>query len=110
MIKYKIESIWSPFIFRAPISNKLYIMPGWITCDENTTLDEIEWVQPEQVIRAKEEPAILIKEFKATRSDDIWQVTLKGKEYSCSCTGFAYRRNFQGNNRTCKHIKQVLTG
>ncbi len=100
----------SVFLFRGPSTGKLYGMPGWVELEEGTTIEQLILVQPEQVIRAKEEPAILIKEFKATRSDDIWQVTLKGKEYSCSCTGFAYRRNFQGNNRTCKHIKQVLNG
>lgn len=100
----------SVFLLRGPATGKLYGMPGWVEVPEGTTIDQLVLVQPEHIIKAKSEPVILIKEFKATKSDDIWQVTKKGNEYSCTCTGFAYRRNFQGNNRSCKHIKQVLTG
>jgi hypothetical protein len=100
----------SAFLFRGPGTGKLYGMPGWVEVPEGTTIGQLVLVQPESVKKANDEPAILIKEFKATRSDDIWQVFKKGKEYSCTCTGFAYRRSFNGNNRTCKHIKQVLSG
>jgi hypothetical protein len=100
----------SVFLFRGPATGKLYGMPGWVEVPEGTTIEQLILVQPEHIKRAAEEPSILIKEFKATKSDDIWQVTLKGKEYSCTCTGFAYRRSFQGNARICKHIKQVLSG
>jgi hypothetical protein len=100
----------SVFLLRGPGTGQLYGMPGWVPVPEGTTIDQLILVQPEHIKRAEEEPAILIKEFKATRSDDIWQVFKKGKEYSCTCTGFTYRRNFQGNNRSCKHIKQVLSG
>ncbi len=94
----------SVFLFRGPATGKLYGMPGWVEVPEGTTVDQLVLVQPEKVIRAKEEPLILVKEFKASKGDMVWQVSLKGKEYNCSCPGFQFR------NRSCKHIKQVLTG
>ncbi len=109
--KYYIETHFAsdPFLFRAPISQKLYGMPGWIELPEGTKVEQLIKVVPEYIKKYRQEIPVLIKEFKASKGDMIWQVTKKGDEYICNCTGYQFRRNFQGNSRICKHIKQVLT-
>lgn len=96
MIKYKIESIWEPFIFRTPISNELYIMPGWVKCEEGTTKLNIDWIKPEF------KKAKVVKTFKSSKGEVTYHVTFDGKEYSCDCPGARFR------NRNCKHIKQIV--
>jgi len=94
----------SVFLLRGPGTGKLYGMPGWVEVPEGTTIEQLILVQPEYVKKAAAEVSTLVKEFKASKGDMVWQVSLKGKEYSCNCPGFQFR------NRNCKHIKQVLTG
>ena len=93
---YTVNSLFSPFFFRAPISQQLYLMPGWQEIPEGTTMDQVKHIRPE-FRKAK-----VVKEFKSSKGEVTYHVTFDGKEYRCDCPGARFR------NRNCKHIKQLI--
>jgi len=96
--KYSVTSIYKPFIFTGPGTGKLYIMPGWLNCDENTTMEDIQWVRPN--VNANK----FLKKFTSSKNPEIeYTVSKKGNEYICTCPGYLYR------NRLCRHIKTFLS-
>jgi len=101
--KYYIETHFAcgPFLFRAPISEKLYAMPGWVEVPEGTTQEQLVHVKPQWLIDFHKNKPQLVKQFKSSKGDITYNVTKKGIEYTCDCPGFRFR------NRNCKHIKQV---
>lgn len=101
--KYYIETHFAcdPFLFRSPVSQKLYAMPGWIEVPEGTKQDQLVHVKPDWLIESELNQPKLVKQFKSSKGDMTYNVYLKGKEYTCDCPGYRFR------NRNCKHIKQV---
>ena len=101
--KYYIETHFAcgPFLFRAPISQKLYAMPGWVNVPEGTTQEQLVHVKPDWLIKSEMNQPVEVARFKSSKGDMTYIVTKKGIEYTCDCPGFRFR------NRNCKHIKQV---
>ena len=84
-----------PAIFRAPVSEKLYIVPGWQEVVEGTTINDVKWIRPEI------ETSRIIKRIKSSKGDIIYDISKKGNDWSCTCPGSKYR------NKICKHIRLV---
>lgn len=100
MKKYTVsDSIYSPFIFKSPIYDKYYVMPGWIECDKNATLDDVNYIPYNSKKDIKEK---IIKKFKSSSDPNIeYNVKLFAGELQCDCPGYLYR------GRNCKHVKEV---
>jgi hypothetical protein len=46
MKKYKYEGVLPPTIFTSNVDQKRYIVPAWIEVEQDTTIDQVEWVKP----------------------------------------------------------------
>jgi len=81
------------------IGDKKYLVPDWKEVDPNTTLDDINWIQP-----VKPEPKIepnLFK-FKSSSSNAVYTVRKIMDSYKCNCPGY-----WRSKARECKHIKEL---
>lgn len=93
MIEYR--HIIPPHLFKGR-DGILYLIPMWTPVPDNTTLADINWINPYTKTK------VFITKFKSSRGDVEYTVNKIGKEYQCSCSGFLYK------NKLCKHIKQVI--
>jgi hypothetical protein len=46
MKKYRYEGVLPPTFFISNIDQRKYIIPAWIEVEQDTTLDQVEWVKP----------------------------------------------------------------
>ena len=85
------------------LNGKTYLMPLWQEVENDTTINDIEWIKPKPK-KKRTEP--VIETFTSGSSDNIYTTKYypdSGKFY-CSCPG-SWRT--QGN---CKHIKELKNG
>lgn len=98
----KVEGIYAPFLFRAPISQELYVICGgiWTPVPEGTTLDQIQWKDTRSKYTSKSNQADISVKVKASKGNIYYKVESRANQWSCTCTGFGFRRK-------CKHVEQV---
>ena len=46
MEKYRYEGVLAPTFFISPSTQKKYIVPAWIEVEQDTTMDQVEWIKP----------------------------------------------------------------
>ena len=94
----KIKSYWPPIL--VSLSNKVYVMPGWIEVPIETTMAEIRkcWVDispvPIKVIPPIEKSVL------SSNGKKTYTVSYKNDQWTCNCVGFGFRRK-------CKHINEI---
>ena len=105
VFKYKHEHYLPPILFTAT-NGKKYIAPTMVEVIPETTLYDIEWIQPKltgEVKQAKIEPNIYRFESKS-EPGSFYTVTQKGDKLKCDCPGFFRCRD---KNIGCKHCQEV---
>jgi len=92
--KIKYVHIFPPHLYRAN-DGILYLIPMWTPVSDDTTLDDIEWIDPYK------KEITFIKKIKSSKGDTYYTIDKIGDQYRCNCPGAQF------HNRICKHIKQL---
>lgn len=97
-MKYKVKSIIPPRIYKAN-DNKTYILPTWEEVSENTTMDQVEWIQPV----SKPEPKLTVSAWKPEMGENKYNThfNVQANKFFCSCPGFWRAKG------ECKHVKAL---
>lgn len=96
-IVYKVEDRRiNPTIICSPRDNKHYIVPHWIECHPQATLDDIA------VVKAKPVLAKGMWKFKSSSGDGEYTVRQSGLKLTCNCPG-----RWKAKAGKCKHVKEV---
>ena len=93
-LKIQYSHVIPPHLFKGR-DGIMYLVPLWVPVPDNTTLNDIEWINPYS--RKRE----LIKRVKSSRGNIYYNIVAIGKEITCDCPGAKYR------NRNCKHIQAL---
>lgn len=98
---FKIEGIYHPTIFRSIVSDKVYAVSGgnWVEIPPDMTFEEVQrgWVNT--MPKPKKAPEIS-KKIESSRGKGSYTVSHKNGAWSCTCSGFGYRRK-------CSHIDKL---
>ncbi|MFW6311056.1 MAG: SWIM zinc finger family protein [Nanoarchaeota archaeon] len=96
----RINTLIPPSLATFP-SGKTYILPIWKEVPGDTTLEEVQkhWIK--KIPRESKDFDFKIrKEISSSNGKQNYIVQYDGMNWSCTCTGFGFRRK-------CKHIEQI---
>jgi hypothetical protein len=100
---FKIEGYMSATTFTSVVDGRKYAVSGgnWIHIPNDMTFDEVRsaWVDL-RVSLVKENHKDLIKEVKSSKGKSSYKVFFQKGSWSCTCSGYGFRRK-------CSHIDSV---
>jgi hypothetical protein len=95
----------SPTFFIDRQTNQKYLIPGWIPVSMDTTMEDVEWINPYSKPKDLSSKTSKGKEwnFESTSSPgQYYTVRIVNNEPVCNCPG-AWR----SKDKQCKHMKLV---
>jgi len=104
--KYTHEHIYPPALFTSSVTGQKYIVPGYQKVHPQTTLKDINWIQPKP--KNVEKAADVFKtneEFKFESKSEpgsFYVVRVVNGKAKCNCAG-----QYRAKDRKCKHMKEV---
>lgn len=104
-MKYTVTSAIPPRLHQG-LDNKTYIVPQWIEVPNNTTIDQIEWIQPTFKTESKTlNDKTLILLWKPEMGENKYNTHFdeRTNKFSCGCQGFWRAKGL------CKHVKLLMS-
>lgn len=82
----------SPHLYKAN-DGLLYLIPMWQVVPQDTTIDDIIWVNPYK--------RSIVTQVKSSRNNTMYTISRVGKKLFCNCPASKWK------STECKHIKQL---
>lgn len=95
----------APTFFVCRRENQKYLIPGWIPVAMDTTIDDVEWMNPYNTPKDFSSKTPKGKEWNfesAPTPGQFYTVQVVDGVVSCSCPG-----SWRSKDKQCKHIKAV---
>ena len=105
--KYTHEHRYPPGLIVSPTTGQKYIIPGWQKVHPQTTLKDINWIQPKPKKVEKTEIVQKPEEFKFESKSEpgsFYVVRVVNGKAKCNCAG-QYRA--KDREKGCKHMQAV---